>query len=74
MKALLLQHFNPELWIRVETNASSFVISSIISQLQEDDGHWHLIAFWLQKMTDIKTHYEAHNGELLAIMEVFKHW
>lgn len=25
-------------------------------------------------MTDIKRHYKAHNGELLAIMEVFKHW
>ena len=25
-------------------------------------------------MTDIETHYEAHDGELLAIVEVFKHW
>ena len=74
MKALLLQYFNPELQIRVETDASSFAISGIISQLQEDDGHWHPIAFWLWKMTDIKTHYEAYNRELLAIIEIFKHW
>ena len=74
MKAPLLQHFNPELHIRVETDASGFAISGIISQLQEDDGHWHPVAFWSQKMTDIKTCYEAHNGELLAIIEVFKHW
>ena len=39
MKALLLQHFNPELQIRIETDASGFAISSIISQLQKDDGH-----------------------------------
>ena len=25
-------------------------------------------------MTDIETHYKAHNRELLAIIEVFKHW
>ena len=25
-------------------------------------------------MTDIKTHYEAHDRELLAIIEVLKHW
>ena len=63
-----------ELWIRIETDASSFAISGIISQLQEDDGQWHLIAFWSWKITDIKTHYKAHDGELLAIVEVFKHW
>ena len=74
MKALLLWHFNPELRIRVETDASSFAISGIISQLQEDDGHWHPIAFWSWKMIDIETCYEAHDGELLAIIEIFKHW
>ena len=25
-------------------------------------------------MTDIKIYYEAHNRELLAIVEIFKHW
>ena len=25
-------------------------------------------------MTDIETHYEAYDGELLAIVEIFKHW
>ena len=73
-KAPLLRHFNPELRIRVETDASGFAISGIISHLQEDDGQWHPIAFWSRKMTDIETRYEAHDGELLAIVEVFKHW
>ena len=73
-KAPLLRHFNPELRIRVETDASGFAISGIISQLQEDDGHWHPIAFWSRKMTDTERRYEAHDGELLAIVEVFKHW
>lgn len=72
-KAPLLQHFDPKLRIRLETDASGFAISGIISQLQDDD-QWHPIAFWSKKMTDTERRYEAHDGELLAIVEAFKHW
>ena len=31
-KAPILQHFNPECYIRIETNASSYAIGGVISQ------------------------------------------
>lgn len=73
-EAPLLWHFDPRLKIRVETDASGYAISGIISQLQEDDGQWHPIAFWSRKMIDTEHRYEAHDGELLAIIKAFKHW
>lgn len=73
-EAPLLRHFDPRLRIRVETDASGYAISGIISQLQEDDGQWHPVAFWSRKMIDAERRYEAHDGELLAIVEAFKHW
>ena len=36
--------------------------------------HWHLVAFWSQKMIAAEQNYEVHNQELLAIVESFKHW
>ena len=36
--------------------------------------HWHLVAFWSQKMIPAEQNYEVHNQELLAIVKSFKHW
>lgn len=38
IKALILRYFNPKKRIVVETDASGFTISGIISQLQEDNS------------------------------------
>ena len=39
-----------------------------------DLGQWHPVAFFSRKMIPAETRYETHDGELLAIVEVFKTW
>ena len=73
LKAPILHHFDPERHIRIETDASGYAIGGVLSQLTSDDsGRWHPVAFFSRKMIPAETRYETHDGELLAIVEVFK--
>ncbi len=75
VEAPILNHFDPERHIRIETDASGYAISRIFSQLTSDDlGQWHPVAFFSWKMIPVKTRYETHDDELLAIVEAFKTW
>ena len=75
LKALILYHFNPEHHIRIEMDASGYAIGGVLSQLTSDDsGRWHLVALFSRKMIPAETRYKTHNGELLAIVGVFKIW
>ena len=52
-----------------------YAIGGVLGQLTLDDSsQWHPKAFFFKKMILIKTWYETHNRELLAIVEVFKTW
>ena len=84
-KAPILQHFDPECHIWIETDASGYAIGGVLSQLasgtspdrvvtKADLGQWHPVAFFSRKMIPAETRYETHNGELLAIVEAFKTW
>ena len=83
IKALILGHFNPECHIQTEINASGYaingVLSSLVSKTRPDKvvtktnlGQWHPVAFFSRKMISVETWYKTHNGELLAIVKVFK--
>src|SRR5438045_7643130 len=77
--ALVLHHFNPEVRTQLQTDASGFALSGIISQPEPGienptNRHWHPVAFWSRKMTDVERQYETYDHELLAIVECFKHW
>ncbi len=75
VKAPILKHFNPKRHIQIEIDASSYVIGRIFSLLTSDDlGQWHPIAFFSRKMIPAKIWYDTHDGELLAIVIVFKTW
>ena len=75
LKAPILHHFDPERHIRIETDASSYAIGGVLSQLTSDDlGRWHPMVFFSRKMIPAETRYETHDGELLAIVEAFKTW
>ncbi len=75
VEALILNHFDPERHIRIETDASGYAIGGILSQLTSDDlGRWHSIAFFSRKMIPAENWYETHDGKLLVIIEVFKTW
>ena len=83
-KASILRHFNPECHTRIETDALSYAIGGVLSQLTpnqvtSDDVigsnvDWHPVAYFSRKMIPAETQYETHDGELLAIVEAFKTW
>ena len=74
-KALIFWHFDLEYYIQIETNASSYAIGGVLSQLTSDNlGQWQLVVFYSQKIILAKTRYEIQNGELLAIVKAFKTW
>jgi len=70
---VLLHHFDPARRTRLETDASGFAISGILSQLAEN-GNWVPIAFYSRKMHPAELNYGIHDQELLAIVESFRHW
>ncbi len=75
VEAPILNHFDPEHHIQIETDASGYAIDRIFSQLTLDDlGQWHPVAFFSRKMIPVDTWYETHDGELLTIIEAFKTW
>jgi len=73
LDAPLLHHFDPELPIRVETDASNFAMAGILSQLV-DDGLWHPVAFWSRKFKGAEINYGTPDKELFAIVESFEEW
>ena len=73
IKALILHHFDPKHYIRIETDASGYAIGGVLNQLTLDNlSQWHPIAFFLRKMIPPETRYKTHDGELLVIIEAFK--
>ena len=45
-KAPILYHFNPERYIRIETDASAYAIGGILSQLTPKTSQWHPVGFF----------------------------
>ncbi len=75
LEAPILNHFDSERHIRIETDASGYTIGGVLSQLTSDDsGQWHPVAFFSRKMIPAETQYKTHDGELLAIVGAFKTW
>ena len=71
--APILIHFDSELKIQLETDASDYAIADILSQLIAL-GMWHLVAFWSRKIIPAKQNYKTHDQELLTIVAAFKQW
>ena len=73
IKIPIFRHFDPECYIRIESNVSGHAIVGVLNQLTlENLGQWQPIAFYSQKMIPVKTRYKIHNSEPLAIAEAFK--
>ena len=89
-EAPILEQFDLERHIFIETDAFSYAIGGVLSQLTSDQrlsesdenfsskssdvGQWHPVAFFSRKMIPAETRYETHDQELLAIVETFKTW
>ena len=75
----MLVHFDSESFIRIEIDASKFVIATILFQLilMSDDFEqkkWYFVAFHSRKMILAKTRYKTHDQKLLTIIMTFKQW
>ena len=75
-----LMHFDPSKSRKLETNASNFAITEILSQPKEWPAKngakavWHPIAFFSKKLEPAELNYEIHDQKLLAIIRCFMHW
>lgn len=67
-----LRHFDPTKTTVIETDASDYAISGILSQYH--DKLLVPVAFMSRKMNDAERNYEIHDKELLAIVETIKVW
>ncbi len=72
--APILRHFDLLLFIRMETDASGFAISGILSQQHPETWHWHPVAFWSRKKIFSEMNYWMSESEMLAITEACKQW
>ena len=71
--APVLAHFDPDREILVETDASDFVSTGVMSQ-HDDNGILHLVAFFSKKYTPAECNYEIYDKELMAIICCFEEW
>lgn len=68
----ILTHFDPNLETIIETDASDFAISAILSQYH--DKLLRPVAFMSRKMIPAELNYEIHDKELLAVVSAIKLW
>lgn len=74
--ALMLRHYNPDRETQVETDASGYAVSGILSQLfgEGTGACWHLVAFFSRKLTPVELRYDTYDKELMAIVLAMNHW
>ena len=69
----MLQNFNSEKPVTLETNASDYVAADVLSQ-SDEKGNLHPMIFFSSKMFSEKCNYEIYNKELLVIVKAFEEW
>jgi hypothetical protein len=71
--APILQHFDTEKPIIVETDASDYFSAEIFSQY-DNSSKLHPMAFYSKKHSLAEYNYEIYNKELLAVIQMFEEW
>ena len=69
----VLTHWIPDTQITVETDASDYALTAILS-ITTPSGKLHPIAFHSQTFKTPEHNYNVHDKELLTIVEAFTHW
>ena len=68
----MLRHFDPLLFLRMETDASGFAILGTLSKRHPETGHWHPVAFSSRKKIPAEMNHGIGVSEMLAIVEECK--
>jgi len=69
----ILQHFDPERPVTVETDTSDYAIGGICSQ-PDQNGILHPMAYYSWKLKDPERNYDIHDKELLVIIDALRKW
>ena len=67
----ILTHWIPDAQLIVETNASDYALTAILSIVNEDN-EVHPVTFYSHTFTTAELNYDTHDKELLAIFKAFK--
>jgi len=71
--AFILTHWIPDAQLIVETNASDYTLTTILSIVNKENKVY-LVAFHSHTFTMVELNYNTYNKELLAVFEAFKIW
>jgi hypothetical protein len=71
--APVLDYFDPDRDISVETDASNYVSAGVLSQYHNNNV-LHPVAYFSQKHSPVECNYEVYDKELMAIVRAFKEW
>jgi len=69
----ILQHFDPEQPVTIETEASDHTIGVICSQ-PDAKGILNPVAYYSRKLKEQERNYDLHDKELLAIVDALRKW
>ena len=72
--ALILMLPNSTQPFRVKADSSDFATGGVLSQLAQDDGKWHPVAFLSKSLSAVERNYEIHDKEMLAIIRALEEW
>jgi len=68
---VILRHYNSDLQLVVETDASDYVSEGILSQYDKNDV-LHPVAYFFKKHNPAECNYEIYDKELMTIVRVFE--
>ena len=71
--APILRHYDPDKSIFIETDASKYVCTGILS-LQDEKGTLLPVAYRSKKMMPAECNYDVYDKELLVIVQAIKEW
>jgi hypothetical protein len=69
----ILQHFNPDRAVMLETDTSDYAIGAVCSQ-PDNSNVLHPLGYFSRKLKDAELNYNIHDKELLAILEALNKW
>jgi hypothetical protein len=69
----VLMQLDQKKQFEIEVDASNYAIGAVLMQKGEKDI-LHPVAFFSKTMNDTQRNYDVYNRELLALVEMFRHW
>lgn len=69
----MLLHFDPDKETWIETDASDYVVTAVMSQ-RDEHGVLRPVTFLSKKMSPAECNYEIYDKELLTIVRAFEEW